>query len=103
MTTVVQECTSPSIMAVPYYFGQQAIAERLGYKSTGPLDKLIKQGTFPGYKRRKRNACGNGTHWAWCASESAITAWELSMAALSCRNYQQESELRRLKKLGQVA
>ena len=90
-------------MAVPYYFGQQAIAERLGYKSPHPIQRLIAEGSFPAYKRRKKNARGNGNHWAWCVSESALTAWELSMGAQAMRQYRIEAETRRLKKLGQIA
>ena len=90
-------------MAVPYYFGQQAIAERLGYRSVTPVQRLMKEGQLPVYKRRERNRNGNGSHWAWCISESAMTAWELAMGATAIRQYQLDCETRRRKKLEQVA
>ena len=90
-------------MAVPYYFGQQAIAERLGYRSPGPVQSLLKSGQLPAYKRRERNRNGRGSHWAWVISESAITAWEIAKGQESCRQYKQECEARRLQKYGEVA
>ena len=82
-------------MAVPYYFGQQAIAERLGYKSAHTIRRLILKQGFPAYRRVERNRHGRGAHRAWCISESAITAWELSKGAESVREYRREVEERK--------
>ena len=90
-------------MAVPYYFGQQAIAERLGYKSKNMVIRLIQREGLPCYVRRQRNASGRGAHQAYTISESAITAWELSKGAQTVQKVRARAELKKLKKMGQVA
>ena len=90
-------------MAVPYYFGQQAIAERLGYKSPHTVQRLIEYDILPAYQRIQKNRNGRGNHKAWCISESAITAWELTKGAESIRRYKAMREQRRLKRSGAVA
>lgn len=63
-------------MSVPYYIGAKAIAERLGYRSTRMVMKLVERDNLPVYKRVKKTRTGACTCLA--ISESAITAWEIT-------------------------
>lgn len=65
-------------MAVPYYIGEHAIAQRLGLRSPRVITKLAISDGLPIYPRRIRNKSGKGYHRAYAISESAITAWELT-------------------------
>lgn len=63
-------------MSVPYYIGAKAIAERLGYKNTKIVVRLMERDALPVFKRRRVLKTG-GFVTSWCISEPAITAWEL--------------------------
>lgn len=63
-------------MAVPYYIGAKAIAERLGYKNPKTVTRLAIRAGLPIYKRVYPLKTG-GTYRTYAISESAITAWEL--------------------------
>ena len=63
-------------MAVPYYIGQLQIAARLGYKSPRMVRKLAVRDGLPIYERIIK--IPTGAYKAYCISESAVTAWELS-------------------------
>ena len=60
---------------VAYYMGAQAIAERLGYKSTKTVMRLVERAGLPIYLRRV--PIRTGSIRKYCISESALTAWEL--------------------------
>ena len=62
-------------MSVPYYIGAKAIAERLGYKNTKTVLRLIERTGLPVYLRYVPTRTGKIRKY--CISESALTAWEL--------------------------
>ena len=62
-------------MSVPYYIGSQAIAERLGYRSTKTVWRLIERAGLPVYLRSVPIRTGKVRKY--CISEPALTAWEL--------------------------
>lgn len=63
-------------MSVPYYIGAKAIAERLGYKDTKIVVRLMEREALPVFKRRRVLKTG-GFVTAWAISEAAVLAWEL--------------------------
>ena len=63
-----------------YYFGEQAIAHRLGFRSKRIVTRLALTAGLPIYPRRRPNPHGKGWHRTYAISESAITAWELARA-----------------------
>ena len=65
-----------NVMSVPYYIGAKAIAERLGYKDSKTVIRLLIRDGLPIHKRRRVLKTG-GFVTSWAISESAITAWEL--------------------------
>lgn len=67
-------------MPVAYYIGAKAILARLAYKSPKMITKLIERDGLPVYKRIGSTKDGKRAgHRCWCISESALTAWELTM------------------------
>ena len=82
-------------MAVPYYLGAQAIAERLGYKSTRAIMRLHLYHGLPMYKRGLPLPQGGRVN-CWATSESAITAWELARGQQSSQQLRAKLETKRL-------
>ena len=67
-------------MSVPYYIGAKAILARLAYKSPKMIQTLIDRDGLPVYKRIGMTKTGQRSpHRCWCISESAVTAWEITM------------------------
>lgn len=81
-------------MSVPYYIGAKAIAERLGYKDTKIVVRLMERDALPAFKRRRVLKTG-GFVTSWAISESALTAWELVQG----QRYVNEVRARRALKL----
>ena len=84
-------------MPPAYHIGAQAIAERLGYRSTKAVTRLILQEGLPVYKRSKKNPVGCTRVLA--ISESALTAWELSKGRIEVQRRVAKAEAQRLERL----
>lgn len=85
-------------MSVAYYLGTKAILARLGYKSPKVLTRLIVNDGLPVYKRVGKTASGRAAHRCWCISESAMTAWEISMAQKYVTQVRRRESLRKDRK-----
>ena len=77
-------------MAVPYYIGARAIADRLGYKSTKTIIRLAYKQGLPIHKRSVPTKTGRVLKYA--ISESAITAWELVRGQRECDRLRVKAE-----------
>ena len=62
-------------MSVHYYIGAKAIAERLGYKNTKTVMRLVERAGLPIFLRNV--PIRTGKIRKYCISEAALVAWEL--------------------------